>query len=129
VDGYARRPPGVLAELRYVRRLLTRGGASKEPIWLTEFGWSTGAQRTAFTVSLKEQAKLIGELIRTLAHDRCQLRLKAIFYYAWRDGPSLPAGHDYWTRHTGLLEASGQPKPSLAAFRRAAAAALHTRCR
>lgn len=128
VNAYARKPRGILGELRFARSSLVQANASRLPIWLTEFGWASGGPASPFTVSPSKQGTFVRATISMLAQQRCALRLRGFMYYTWQDASQFPANSDTWTYHTGLLTATGQPKPALGAFSHGSAAAASVGC-
>ncbi|MBO9532871.1 MAG: hypothetical protein J7513_07860 [Solirubrobacteraceae bacterium] len=116
---YAKTPSQSLAISRAMRRTLDRAGGRKIGLWVTEIGWAAGGPRTPKrTVSVAKQGPVIVSAITKLTAARKQLKLRGIIYYAWRDSTVYQGGKDFWGLHTGLLDLSGKPKPSLDVVRR-----------
>ena len=88
-------------------------------LWITEFGWSTGGDASAFRVSERGQADRIAAALSALAAQRRALRLRGFVLFKWKDSVAPTAlGGDPWPLHTGLLDADGLPKPGFWAFAR-----------
>ena len=111
----------MVVALKRMRRVLTRGGDSGVPIWVTEVGWASSGPKSVFTVTAAKQASLIASMVRTLARDRQSIGMKGVVIHNLRDQRPGPGDHDYWGFHAGLFDLKGKPKPALAALRRAAA--------
>lgn len=121
VNAYSRRVTGMVAALLGARRILSSAGQGDVPVRVTEFGWATPpGPRSAMTVGLRTQARLVATAVRTLAARRERLRLRGIVYYAWRDARPYAGGRDFWGLHTGLLTRGGRAKPALRALGEAA---------
>jgi hypothetical protein len=88
-------------------------------LWITEFGWSTGGDPSAFRVSERGQADRISETLSALVAERSALRLRGFVLFKWRDSvPAVDATSDPWPLQAGLLDAAGQPKRGFWAFAR-----------
>lgn len=124
VHPYAKDVSGVLNGAKRARRAAVGAGDRKVKVWITEVGWAAGpkAPGSAFTVSEKEQAELVGELYRRGAAQAKSMKLRGIIYYAWRDVPPFPGGKDFWGLHTGLVQRDNEVKPALTAYAEAARA-------
>ena len=46
-----------------------------------------------------------------------ELGLQGVIYFNWRDAPVYEGGQDFFGLHTGLVDAEGNPKPALDAYR------------
>jgi hypothetical protein len=122
VHPYARRPDGAIAALVDAREQLDAAGLNHVGLWVTEIGWATGSQHSAFTVGPKTQAAYIAEFLRRAGALAPQLKLRGVAYYAWRDVEPYIGGEDFWGLHTGLRDAADAPKLSMSAFTAAATA-------
>lgn len=122
VHPYAESVNGVLNGAKRARRVAVQAGDKDVNVWITEVGWAAGdkAPGSAFTVSEREQAKLVGDLYRRGAAQASSMRLRGIIYYAWRDVPPFPGGRDFWGLHTGLVNRDNSVKPALTAYAEAA---------
>jgi hypothetical protein len=118
VHPYARDVGGVLALAERARVVMNRWQDGSR-LWITEFGWSTGGDASAFRVSRRGQADRIAGSLSALIAERRVLRLRGFIFFRWRDAPA-PAdlGVDPWPLHTGLLDAEGAPKRGFWAFAR-----------
>ena len=118
VNAYAAGSAGVPTLVRRARRLMDRHGDRRAALRVTEFGWASGGPSGRFTVSRSRHAGLLSRALRTLYAQRRGLRLKGVVYFNWRDAePYPPLFRDFFGLHTGLLDASGRPKPAYHAFR------------
>jgi hypothetical protein len=108
---------GVISAVRRTRKLMTKFGDARKPIWLTELGWASGGPKSPFTFDPLSQAQLIGNSINALSAQRRKLRIAGFVYFGWKDAPPYPGRADFWGLHTGLLNLNGSAKPALAAFR------------
>jgi hypothetical protein len=107
------------AKLRYAREYLTllrqaldAAGKRKTPIWVTEWGWGTGARRRESTAM-----RLDSGLLRFMVQRRFALRLTRLFYFEWRDTGGGPINGVY----LGLYRANDTPRPVAPLIRLAAA--------
>jgi hypothetical protein len=110
----------VVAGVRYARQLLSAGGRSTTPLWLTEFGWASAGPPSVFTVGPKRQAAYVLSAIVALARDARALKLRGIVYYDWMDEPPYRGRSDYWGYHTGLVTIKEVAKPALSTYYQAA---------
>jgi hypothetical protein len=90
--------------------LMSRHGDSNTPIWVTEFGWSTHADRRASAswergVNLRQQARYTAGMLEYL---RSFPQVDAAFTYRDQDFK----GHGRHQNNFGLLDRDGQPKPA-----------------
>ena len=121
IHPYGSTPPIVLKSLHEMRTVLNRVGARRTPLWVTEFGWTTGGpgwESSPLRATLTQQAKRVSSTYRSLLKSRRRLRLKRAFYLSLADVPAPGSGT--WIDHMGLFDASGQPKPAWFAFVRRA---------
>lgn len=92
-------------------------------LWITEFGWSTAGDASAFRVSARGQANRIAEAVSGLLAQRRALHLRGFVLFKWRDSlPPAGSATDPWPLHAGLLNADGSPKPGFWVFDRLVAA-------
>lgn len=122
IHPYSENVDGAMVAASDARRILDEAGLQDVNLWITEIGWATGSVGSDFTVSEAEQGELIAELLQRTANVAGELKLRGVVYYGWRDVDPYPGGKDFWGLHTGLLRKSGEPKPSLAAYRDAVGA-------
>jgi polysaccharide biosynthesis protein PslG len=117
IHPYATRPKGVLAATRQTRAIMNRHHDRATPIWITEFGWSTGGLRwrtSFFRAKEPAQAKFLSRTYRLLIANRARLGIERAVWHAWQDGPADTP----WTLHMGLIHYDESAKPSLAAYAR-----------
>lgn len=122
VHPYGRSPKQVLANLRDARRVINRHGGTKIPIWVTEFGWSTGGtlwESSPFRATEAQQAQRLSATYRLLRKNAKKLRLRKALWFAFRDYDE-PGDADYWTARMGLFDLNGNPRPSWLAYARSA---------
>jgi hypothetical protein len=116
IHPYSRGVPGLLALAERARALMNRWH-DRSRLWITEFGWSTGGDASAFRVSERGQADRIAASLSALIGERRALRLRGFVLFKWRDAVAPPElGRDPWPLHAGLLTADGVPKPGFRAF-------------
>jgi hypothetical protein len=100
------------------RALMNKWGDSSR-LWITEFGWSTGGDASAFRVSEHGQADRIAAALSGLIAERRVLKLRGFVLFKWKDSVAPPGlGADPWPLHTGLLNADGAPKRGFWVFGR-----------
>jgi polysaccharide biosynthesis protein PslG len=118
IHPYARDVGGMLALAERARAVMNRWH-DRSRLWITEFGWSTGGDASAFRVSQRGQADRIAGSLSALIAERRALRLRGFIFFRWRDAVA-PAGlgRDPWPLHTGLLDRDGSPKRGFWAFAR-----------
>ena len=122
VHPYGKTPKITLKGLNKMRLTLDRAKARKTPLWVTEFGWSTGGydlRASPVPSSLQGQATKLRNAYRAMRKERKRLRLKRAFYFSLSDYDQ-PGVEDNWATRMGLLDLGGQPKPSFYAFARQA---------
>jgi len=118
VHPYGRTPKIALKSLRQMRLTLNEAGARKTPLWVTEFGWSTGGfdwNRCPFPATLQGQAKKLRKTYKEMRKQRKMLRLRRTYYFSLSDFDQ-PGVADNWSTRMGLLDLNGQPKPAWFAF-------------
>jgi polysaccharide biosynthesis protein PslG len=122
INSYAKDQRELRTLLRGIRRQMNRRGHRRARIWITELGWGDVGPAHRFIVGAAGQASRISSSFRTITRLRKKLRLRGVVYYTWRDSsPYPPLFRDLWGLHTGLLDASANPKPAFFAFRDAVA--------
>jgi hypothetical protein len=100
---------------------LSRYGAAKVPLWITEIGWSTCASRPDCT-SEHDQAQRIADVFTRVRRRPLASRVQAVFVYDLRDFAGRAAGDR--EGHFGLLRDNGSRKPAWSVVRREAVLAL-----
>lgn len=122
INSYAKNRAELRTLLGTIRRIMNRSGDKRAPIWITELGWGDAGPAHRFIVGSAGQAKRISSSFTEILRQRKRLRLRGVVYYTWRDAaPYPPLYRDLWGLHTGLLDASANPKPAYYAFRDAVA--------
>ena len=118
IHPYAPSVGGVLALAERARALMNRWH-DRSRLWITEFGWSTGGDASAFRMTERGQANRIAGSLSALIAERRALRLRGFIFFKWRDATAPPGlGRDPWPLHAGLLAADGAPKQGFWAFER-----------
>lgn len=118
IHPYSRSAAGLLQLAEDARTTMDRHGDGAQ-LWITEFGWSTGGDASAFRVSEDGQADRIAAVVSGLLAERRALRLRGFVLFKWRDAVAPPGSErDPWPLHTGLLRATGQPKRGFWTFAR-----------
>ncbi len=119
IHPYAARPRSVLELIEKTRRQLNSFGARRTPLWVTEFGWTTGGadiSASPFRTTPSQQARKVRATYVMMHRQARRLKLKRAFYFSLQDLGSSSS----WQDHMGLFESSGSPKPAWRAFARAA---------
>lgn len=117
IHPYAPSVSELLALVENARVVMDRNGDRAGKLWITEFGWTTGGDRSRFTVTQAGQANRVATTLSALAAERRALRLRGFVYFRWRDSPPY-ADSNPWPLHAGLLEDDGMPKQAFFAFAR-----------
>ena len=86
-----------------------------KPLWITEYGYQTNPPDRAFGVSPRKQARYLQQ---AFAIARANPRIQMMLWFLLADEPKLSG----W--QSGLITFDGKKKPSFAAFRQMAVAAL-----
>jgi hypothetical protein len=116
IHPYSRDVRGLLRLAESARAVMNRWG-DRSRLWITEFGWSTGGDASAFRVTRRGQADRIAASLSGLIAERRALRLRGFIFFKWKDSIAPPElESDPWPLHTGLLDADGAPKPGFWAF-------------
>jgi hypothetical protein len=116
IHPYSHDVRGLLRLAESARALMDRHGDHSR-LWITEFGWSTGGDASAFRVSRRGQAERIAASLSALIAERRALRLRGFIFFRWKDSVAPPdLASDPWPLHTGLLAADGEPKLGFWAF-------------
>ncbi len=121
IHPYSRTVDGVILGIETAREALDEAGMRDVGIWVTEVGWADNGPSSKFTVSSQRQAELVSEVLTRTAAVAPAMKLHGVVYYGWRDVKPYPGGKDFWGLHTGLMTLDNEPKPSLDAFKQAAA--------
>src|SRR4051794_34654520 len=75
IHPYSHNVQGLLTLAEQARSVMDRWG-DRSRLWITEFGWSTGGDASAFRVSERGQANRISEALSALIAERRVLRLR-----------------------------------------------------
>ena len=118
IHAYSRNVAGLLSLAESARVVMNRHH-DRSRLWITEFGWSTSGDPSAFRVGQHGQADRIAAAVPALAAERRALRLRGVVLFKWRDAAPPPgAAGDPWPLHTGLFDVHGAPKRSFRVFAR-----------
>jgi len=112
---YAPSPQKALAIIAEARQVMARHGDAGKRIWVTEYGYATGAIASDYTKSEADQAAAIVETTRLLARYRDHYGIGKLVYYSLSDLPVWPGGEEFWGLNCGLFRIDGQPKPAATA--------------
>jgi polysaccharide biosynthesis protein PslG len=122
IHSYAPTPGAVVERARAAADVVRRNGDDAK-LWMTEVGWGTGGKPGGLTVSTKVQADYIAQTLRDLREQKQALNLRGVVVFQWRDPKPYAGRREIWPFYAGLIDDEGEPKPALAAFAKAAAAA------
>jgi hypothetical protein len=112
-------PPFRFARVGTIADELAARGAGRQPLWITELGWST-CDRRPDCVDEREQARRLA-LAFSQVRTTYAARVRALFVYHLRDFPNR--ARDDREAHYGLLRTNGSRKPAWSIVRQAARAA------
>jgi hypothetical protein len=113
VHPYGKSPSVVLKFVGQIRKTLNSIGGRKKPLWVTEFGWTTGGEQwsnSPVRATPAQQANWVSKTYKLMRKQRKFLRLRAAFYFSLKDF-DVP-GPDLWNARMGLFDLNGQPKPA-----------------
>jgi polysaccharide biosynthesis protein PslG len=113
IHPYGATPQIAVQHVRAMRKLMSRYGDARKPIWVSEIGWATEGLPGPLTVSPEQQATYLTNTYRKLAAARERLKIAGVIWFSFRDSGGL-----VWFDHAGLLTTHLDPKPSWAAFLR-----------
>jgi Beta-galactosidase len=115
---YAATVAGLEYEVRMTRLAMSQAGDARTPLLISEIGLASAARvRTPFDRGLRGQARFLTRAFTRLAAERRRWRLAGAYWFAWKDA----TGADpicVFCEHSGLLHASGRPKPAWGALKR-----------
>jgi hypothetical protein len=104
-----------------IRRLLTRAGARRERLAITEIGWaSDGVRPRPLVVGPRKQAELLRRSFAMLAAPNTGWRIADVQWYAWQDSAAVEE-LCVFCQYAGLFDSADAPKPAWKSFRRAVA--------
>jgi hypothetical protein len=113
IHPYGSTPQVSVQRIRSMRRIMSRYGDGRKPIWVTEIGWGTGGLPSPLTVSPQLQATYLVDTYRELAATRRRLGVAGVIWFSFRDRDGWA-----WFDNSGLLTTGLQPKPSWTALLR-----------
>jgi hypothetical protein len=97
---------------------MKRAHDRKADLWISEIGWASDHVHQQLGVGRKGQAKMLRKSFDLFRRNRRQWNLEAVDWYAWQDTDA--SGYCDFCRRSGLINVSGEPKPSYDAFKREA---------
>ena len=101
--------PGIIGG---VRRVMRRRRDGRAGLWITEIGWGS-ARDTAFEKGPLGQARELRRAFRLLLARLRAWRIRRVYWFSWED----VRGSCSFCDSTGLVRASGRPKPAYRAYR------------
>lgn len=127
VNGFTKKPTGVILYLRLMRNALDHFHLGKTPLIASELSWPSALGQTPthydFDTTEAGQARNIAQLLPMLGADRITLGLLGFYYYTWI-GVETYGAQDF--AFAGLEGQTGYgrvfTKPALGAFKKAALA-------
>jgi hypothetical protein len=112
---YAPSVGSAIRQIKSVRRVLNRGGASAAPIWVTEIGWgSKGKVSLPLIKTPEDQERSLVQLMNSVLAIHEKFGVGRMFWYHWRDAPDNLCR---WCKTSGLLNRRSHPKSLLSLFR------------
>jgi hypothetical protein len=121
IDGVALHPyagglKGVRRQIRQMRKVVRRAGAGNVSLWIGEIGWaSAGDRKNALVKNRRQQARLLNRSMRMLINNQGRWRVRAAFWFVWRDYGSDP--HCPCCPRAGLMTRGGDRKPAARTYR------------
>lgn len=124
INLFTARPAQVMKGVRYFRHAMTRGGARRKPVWLTEATWPAGKGRVsrpqtawqrAWYTTDAGMANRLSAVYSVAIKDRRKLRIGRVVWYTWSSAYSDTDLFDY----AGLIRFSGggyEQRPALSAY-------------
>lgn len=106
------RPWNAFYTLPVLHEIMEANGDGHKRIWMTEFGYSTGAWKGA--TSLEDQARYLTEAYEVIAEAPWA---GPLIWFNYRDRGTDPNAREL---NFGLVTWTGEPKPALAAFEKVA---------
>jgi hypothetical protein len=126
IHGYTALASNVPKFLAKDRTVMKKYGDRKKPIYMTEFGFSSGGSavknKVPWNTSQSGQASRGAAALKALAKSRKSLGIAGVYWYSWYS-PEVP-GSSAWEDYTGLRTAGPGgtivSKPALKAFSKTA---------
>jgi hypothetical protein len=116
---YSQNIPILRAQIERIRKLLTRAGARRARLAVTEIGWASDGERPRpLVVGPAMQATLLRKSFEVLGRPHSGWHITDVQWYAWRDSHAIEDGCVF-CEYAGLFDSFGHPKPAWDAFRRA----------
>jgi hypothetical protein len=102
--------------MRQTRVLMDNHGDARTGLWITEFGWSSGGNPSAYTRTPQGQAYQLRHVYRMLLGHRRGWLLRSVDWFVWGDRPRQQGEPDWWGLHSGLFNVNGGAKPAWSAY-------------
>jgi hypothetical protein len=113
---------GMTYQIRKARQVLAAAGEGHKPLLISELGVASSSRLpTGFNRGLKGQAFFLRQAYRLLLGARNRWHIAGVDWYAWQDMLASDP-HCVFCEFAGLLNSSGEAKPSWRALRQVAAA-------
>jgi hypothetical protein len=122
VHPYAPTMPDVLSQIRKMRAAMDANGGRSTALWVDEIGWGSATGGSKLNVGLRGQAAMLTHALSELEARRGELGIDKVIWYPLRDPASGEQGACGFCDSEGLLDSSGDPKPSWSAYRAVASA-------
>lgn len=124
---YTGKPENVVEGVRLFRKVMTRRGDGKKPLWLTEFGITASEGRTTAPPAQESlrttdagMAEFLEDAYRRLAANDRKLGLKRAYWYTWASSYEQGAGIFRFAGLNRYADGRFEAKPALAAYRASA---------
>ncbi len=118
-DAYALHPYGATVsvmkrQIINTRALMKRSGDATTPLWIDEFGWGSGHDRSLpSSRGPQGQKKQLTLAYRLLKKNRARWRIGRTYWFSWDDDPTTSCAI---CKGSGLFTYAGKPKPAWYAF-------------
>lgn len=113
---------GMTYQIRKARQVLVAAGEGSKPLLISELGVASSSRLpTGFNRGLKGQASFLRQAYRLLLGARSRWHIAGVDWYAWQDMLASDP-HCVFCEFAGLLNSSGEAKPSWRALRQVVAA-------
>jgi Glycosyl hydrolase catalytic core len=108
-------------ELMRVRRVMSKHGDRKAPLWITELGWGSSHKGGELNVGVAGQKRMLTKSFKLLTKLRHKRHLQRVFWFDWRDPAPPTQAHPAVCKvcpYAGLLKHNHKPKPAWHAYKR-----------
>jgi polysaccharide biosynthesis protein PslG len=111
VHPYGPTPGAIVASVSADRRLLSRLGIARVPLWVTEFGWTTSPPGARDYLAAAQRPGYLASTLTGLARARCGVA--AVLAYTWATERQNPGISAQWY---GIADVDGTENADVAAF-------------